>query len=80
MGKHKKDKKKGAESTVADAGELERLRQENRELRSRLEQILNLATLRAEPDDEDDEYDELTRDVDDLIADDQKPKVHVTEL
>jgi hypothetical protein len=70
--KKKKVKKKNSVTPAADLeAEVQRLRAENEILRARLEKISELAAdlPGREPDDEDDEYDELTRDVDDLVAD-----------
>ena len=67
--KKKKDKKK---DSAEPESELQRLREENEMLRARLEKIHELAGelpgAGASRDDEDEEYDEMERDVDDLIA------------
>jgi hypothetical protein len=71
MGKNKKKKdKKHKNGPAGDLeAEVQRLRSENENLRARLVKIADLASdLPGDPD-EDDEYDELTRDVDDEIAD-----------
>jgi hypothetical protein len=69
--KKKKDKKKSSVEPPSDQeAEVRRLREENEMLRARLEKIAELASgLPVEHDEEDDEYEELTHDVDDLIAD-----------
>jgi hypothetical protein len=82
MSKHKKNKKKDkkskAERKNAAAGDLqtevERLLQENEQLRARLDSIAEpartpLPTARKDHDVEDEDYEELTHDVDDQIAD-----------
>jgi hypothetical protein len=71
--KKKKDKKKSGAAPASDLeAVVQQLREENEMLRARLEKIGELAgdlPGRERDDDEDDEYDELTRDVDDLITD-----------
>jgi hypothetical protein len=70
--KKKKQKKKNSADPVPDLeSEVQRLRDENEMLRARLGKINELASDLPghEPDDEDDEYEELTRDVDDVIGD-----------
>jgi hypothetical protein len=70
----KKDKKRkiGASATTDLEAQLQRLRDENEALRARLEKIAELASElpgAAEQDDEDAEYDEMKRDVDDREPD-----------
>jgi hypothetical protein len=75
MGKKKKQKKKNSAGPAADLqSEIERLREENEMLRARLEKIAELAgdLSAGAGDDEEDEYEELARDVDDVIEDDGK--------
>jgi hypothetical protein len=72
MSKKKDKKRKKADKSSGDLNVVvEQLRAENRELRDRLEQIEVLARVAAsgfQPDEEDAEYEELSRDVDDQIA------------
>lgn len=72
MGKKKKEKKQElASPSVLDLeAQVKRLRQENIELRERLERIAELAHYVPSfeiDEDEEDEYEELSNDVDDLI-------------
>jgi hypothetical protein len=69
--KKKKAKKKSTIEPAADLeSEVQRLREENEMLRARLAKISELASdLPGDIDDEDDEYDEMARDVDDVIED-----------
>jgi hypothetical protein len=77
MAKNKKKDKKAKKQGSSDSGSLQnviqKLREENEILRGRLEKIAELTRgLPGDVDqDEEDEYDELTRDVDDQIADGQ---------
>lgn len=87
MAKHKKKDKKGKAKDRQQAdvtgdpvqAELARLRLENEHLRARLERIAELARTplgtaeEAGPDIEDEEYDELSRDLDDIGAAEPQP-------
>jgi hypothetical protein len=72
MSKKKDKKRKKANKLSGDIDAVvEQLRSENQELRDRLEQIAVLARVATpgfQPDEEDAEYEELSRDVDDQIA------------
>jgi hypothetical protein len=76
VGKKKKGKK--AKNKPADTdlqAQIDRLTKENAALQTRLEKIVQLAVSSRAPeqesDDEDDEYEELSHDVDDQIDEDE---------
>lgn len=81
MGKNNKKKEKARkhkrEASSAPDAELLRLRAEVEELKARLERIAELARIpapsaRQETDEDDTEYEEMSRDVDDEISHDEE--------